>query len=119
MLLEAEGRERANTSRSQRLNTSNSKCLSDLAQLLQQLGIEHYLDVLASNEVTVDILVTLSEDELEQVGVNTVGARKKILAISSGFPIGSISISSILDSTLPSPSLTPIYPHATPYRTTL
>ncbi|XP_051936373.1 bicaudal C homolog 2 isoform X1 [Hippocampus zosterae] len=57
--------------------------MDDLPELLSQLGLMKYIDVLEQQEVDYQTFLTLSDDDLKEVGVSTFGARRKmLLAIS-------------------------------------
>ncbi|XP_052429558.1 bicaudal C homolog 2 [Carassius gibelio] len=55
----------------------------DLIELLTQLGLEKYIDIFQQQEIDYQTFLTLSDEDLKEVGVNTFGARRKmILAIT-------------------------------------
>ncbi|XDV37704.1 hypothetical protein PO909_007267, partial [Leuciscus waleckii] len=55
----------------------------DLIELLAQLGLEKYIDIFQQQEIDYQTFLTLSDEDLKEVGVNTFGARRKmILAIT-------------------------------------
>ncbi|XP_028272299.1 bicaudal C homolog 2 [Parambassis ranga] len=55
----------------------------DLPELLCQLGLIKYIDVFEQQEIDYQTFLTLSDDDLKEVGVSTFGARRKmLLAIS-------------------------------------
>uniref|UniRef100_A0A668SC53 SAM domain-containing protein n=1 Tax=Oreochromis aureus TaxID=47969 RepID=A0A668SC53_OREAU len=55
----------------------------DLAELLGQLGLLKYIDVFEQQEIDYQTFLTLSDEDLKEVGVSTFGARRKmLLAIS-------------------------------------
>ncbi|XP_036431329.1 bicaudal C homolog 2 [Colossoma macropomum] len=55
----------------------------DLMELLIQLGLEKYNTVFQDQEIDYQTFLTLSEEDLKEVGVSTFGARRKmLLAIS-------------------------------------
>uniref|UniRef100_A0A672YMI6 Bicaudal C homolog 2 n=1 Tax=Sphaeramia orbicularis TaxID=375764 RepID=A0A672YMI6_9TELE len=55
----------------------------DLPDLLSQLGLVKYIDVFEEQEIDYQTFLTLSDDDLKEVGVSTFGARRKmLLAIS-------------------------------------
>ncbi|KAI4897789.1 hypothetical protein NFI96_022081, partial [Prochilodus magdalenae] len=55
----------------------------DLLELLIQLGLEKYNTVFQDQEIDYQTFLTLSEEDLKEVGVSTFGARRKmLLAIS-------------------------------------
>ncbi|XP_019109294.2 bicaudal C homolog 2 [Larimichthys crocea] len=55
----------------------------DLPELLSQLGLLKYIDVFEQQEIDYQTFLTLSDEDLKEVGVSTFGARRKmLLAIS-------------------------------------
>ncbi|XP_056239154.1 bicaudal C homolog 2 isoform X2 [Seriola aureovittata] len=55
----------------------------DLPELLSQLGLIKYIDVFEQQEIDYQTFLTLSDEDLKEVGVSTFGARRKmLLAIS-------------------------------------
>ncbi|KAK6298810.1 hypothetical protein J4Q44_G00303200 [Coregonus suidteri] len=55
----------------------------DLPELLSQLGMGKYIDVFQQQEIDFQTFLTLSDEDLKEVGVSTFGARRKmLLAIS-------------------------------------
>ncbi|XP_035768960.1 bicaudal C homolog 2 [Neolamprologus brichardi] len=55
----------------------------DLPELLGQLGLLKYIDVFEQQEIDYQTFLTLSDEDLKEVGVSTFGARRKmLLAIS-------------------------------------
>uniref|UniRef100_UPI0037E7D14F bicaudal C homolog 2 n=1 Tax=Semicossyphus pulcher TaxID=241346 RepID=UPI0037E7D14F len=55
----------------------------DLPELLSQIGLIKYIDVFEQQEIDYQTFLTLSDDDLKEVGVSTFGARRKmLLAIS-------------------------------------
>uniref|UniRef100_A0A667WGP2 Bicaudal C homolog 2 n=1 Tax=Myripristis murdjan TaxID=586833 RepID=A0A667WGP2_9TELE len=56
----------------------------DLPELLIQLGLGKYTDVFEQQEIDYQTFLTLSDEDLKEVGVSTFGARRKmLLAISA------------------------------------
>ncbi|KAM4554871.1 bicaudal C homolog 2 isoform 1-T1 [Odontesthes bonariensis] len=51
----------------------------DLPDLLSQLGLIKYIDVFEQQEIDYQTFLTLSEEDLKEVGVSTFGARRKML----------------------------------------
>ncbi|KAM9795399.1 bicaudal C homolog 2 [Neosynchiropus ocellatus] len=51
----------------------------DLPDLLNQLGLIKYIDVFDEQEIDYQTFLTLSDDDLKEVGVATFGARRKML----------------------------------------
>ncbi|XP_061899347.1 bicaudal C homolog 2 isoform X1 [Entelurus aequoreus] len=57
--------------------------MDDLPELLGQLGLIKYIEVFEQQEIDYQTFLTLSDDDLKEVGVCTFGARRKmLLAIS-------------------------------------
>ena len=48
--------------------------------LLTSLGLERYIDTLASKDITPSVLLGMSDEDLLECGVDTLGARRRILA---------------------------------------
>ncbi|KAG5263596.1 hypothetical protein AALO_G00266530 [Alosa alosa] len=51
----------------------------DLPELLSQLGLAKYIDVFQQQEIDFQTFLTLSDEDLKEVGVLTFGARRKML----------------------------------------
>ena len=61
--------------------------------LLQRLGLEHYQQRFEEEEVDFDTFLTMSESDLKEMGINTVGARRKLqIAISGTATISAASV---------------------------
>ncbi len=61
----------------------------DIAAWLQELGLERYLEAFRANDVDADVLRTLTDDDLKELGVGSLGHRKKLLeAIPAPQPSG-------------------------------
>uniref|UniRef100_A0A3Q3E6D8 Bicaudal C homolog 2 n=1 Tax=Labrus bergylta TaxID=56723 RepID=A0A3Q3E6D8_9LABR len=57
--------------------------IDELPELLSQIGLIKYIDVFEQQEIDYQTFLTLSEEDLKEVGVSTFGARRKmLLAIS-------------------------------------
>ncbi|KAJ8282931.1 hypothetical protein COCON_G00054500 [Conger conger] len=57
--------------------------ISDLSELFSQLGLGKYMDIFQQQEIDFQTFLTLSDEDLKEVGVSTFGARRKmLLAIS-------------------------------------
>lgn len=57
--------------------------IDDVPELLSQLGLIKYIDVFEQQEIDYQTFLTLSEEDLKEVGISTFGARRKmLLAIS-------------------------------------
>ncbi|XP_062857089.1 bicaudal C homolog 2 [Trichomycterus rosablanca] len=55
----------------------------NLLELLVQLGLEKYASVFKEQEIDYQTFLTLSEEDLKEVGVSTFGARRKMLLVIS------------------------------------
>ncbi|XP_070959102.1 bicaudal C homolog 2 [Oncorhynchus clarkii lewisi] len=63
--------------------SSSPQPMDDLPELLSQLGMGKYIDVFQQQEIDFQTFLTLSDEDLKEVGVSTFGARRKmLLAIS-------------------------------------
>ncbi|XP_056457165.1 bicaudal C homolog 2 [Gadus chalcogrammus] len=58
---------------------SPSPLEDDLPEVLCQLGLGKYVDVLHQQEIDYQTFLTLSDEDLKEVGVSTFGARRKML----------------------------------------
>ena len=58
--------------------------IPDMPTLLQRLGLEHYQQRFEEEEVDFDTFLTMSESDLKEMGINTVGARRKLQIAISG-----------------------------------
>ncbi len=72
----------------------------DIAAWLQGLGLDRYLEAFRANDVDADVLRALSADDLKELGVASLGHRKKLLeaitalaepAAGSGLAAGAVS----------------------------
>ena len=45
----------------------------------RELGLERYLEAFRANDVDADVLRTLTADDLKELGVASLGHRKKLL----------------------------------------
>ena len=52
----------------------------DVARWLAEQGLEQYAEAFAENAIDGEVLRTLSEDDLKELGVKALGHRKKLLA---------------------------------------
>lgn len=52
--------------------------VTTLEELLNKLGLQNYVETFASQEVDLSTFLTLSEDDLKELGVTTFGARRKM-----------------------------------------
>ncbi|KAJ8337887.1 hypothetical protein SKAU_G00368530 [Synaphobranchus kaupii] len=65
------------------LSSPASQHTSDLPELFSQLGLGKYNDIFQQQEIDFQTFLTLSDEDLKEVGVSTFGARRKmLLAIS-------------------------------------
>eukprot|EP00063_Salmo_salar_P080461 XP_014055296.1 PREDICTED: protein bicaudal C homolog 1-A-like isoform X2 [Salmo salar] len=63
--------------------SSSPQPTDDLPELLSQLGMGKYINVFQQQEIDFQTFLTLSDEDLKEVGVSTFGARRKmLLAIS-------------------------------------
>jgi class 3 adenylate cyclase/tetratricopeptide (TPR) repeat protein len=51
----------------------------DIAAWLRDLGLERYLEALRDNEIDATVLLTLTADDLKELGVDAIGHRRKLL----------------------------------------
>ena len=51
----------------------------DIAAWLRDLGLERYAEAFDANDVDAAVLRTLSADDLKELGVTSLGHRKKLL----------------------------------------
>ena len=51
----------------------------DIAAWLRELGLERYEQAFRENEIDAEILPKLTADDLKDIGVTTVGHRRKLL----------------------------------------
>ncbi|KAG2455755.1 BICC1 protein, partial [Polypterus senegalus] len=59
------------------------KQASNLTELFSQLGLGKYLDIFEQQEIDFQTFLTLTDEDLKEVGISTFGARRKmLLAIS-------------------------------------
>ncbi len=65
--------------------------VDSLGTLLNRLGLEHYENCFQQQEVDLDTFLTMSEPDLKEVGVTTLGARRKLQIAISGLPACSVS----------------------------
>ena len=55
--------------------------------MLKQLGLEHYQERFEEEELDFDTFLTMTESDLKEIGVNTLGARRKIQIAISGINV--------------------------------
>ncbi|XP_026865195.2 protein bicaudal C homolog 1 isoform X2 [Electrophorus electricus] len=69
-------------------NLSTSLKGSDLPELFSKLGLGKYTDVFQQQEIDLQTFLTLTDQDLKELGITTFGARRKmLLAISVSFRI--------------------------------
>ena len=61
---------------------------------LRSLGLEKHADAFAREEVSLDLVGTLTDSDLVHLGVTSLGARRKILTSTCTLPIPSTSLAS-------------------------
>ncbi len=91
----------ASQERSKSFQTEQSayQGVSDLPSLLQQLSLEHYADCFEKEEVDLSTFLTMTEPDLKEIGVNTLGARRKLqIAIAGAIEqkVGILTLNSII-----------------------
>ncbi|XP_015205284.2 bicaudal C homolog 2 [Lepisosteus oculatus] len=58
---------------------------TDLPELFSQLGLGKYIDIFQQQEIDFQTFLTLSDEDLKEVGISTFGARRKMLLAISEF----------------------------------
>jgi class 3 adenylate cyclase/tetratricopeptide (TPR) repeat protein len=61
----------------------------DVVDWLRALGLEQYSQQFSENHVTWDLVPTLTVDDLRELGISSVGHRRRLLDAISALPIGS------------------------------
>jgi SAM domain (Sterile alpha motif) len=51
----------------------------DIAAWLRELGLERYEEAFRENEIDAEILTKLTPDDLKDIGLTSVGHRRKLL----------------------------------------
>ena len=79
----------------------------DVAAWLRELGLEQYAAAFIENSVSIDLLPSLTADDLKDLGVAAVGHRRRLLNAVAGLSPGSmLRVASIQRSrNLPRPRL--------------
>ncbi len=54
--------------------------MSDVARWLDGLGLAHYAQVFADNDIDQELLADLTDEDLEKLGIGSLGHRKRLLA---------------------------------------
>lgn len=57
---------------------------SDLPELFSKLGLGKYTDVFQQQEIDLQTFLTLTDQDLKELGITTFGARRKMLLAISG-----------------------------------
>lgn len=65
------------------INNISSNC-SDISSLLTSLSLEKYDRTFRRHEIDLNAFKTLSEDDLKEIGVGALGARRKLLLAIAG-----------------------------------
>jgi len=63
----------------------------DIAVWLQDLGLERYVGAFSDNDIDAAVLPSLTGDDLEQLGVTSVGHRRKLLDAIAALRVGTVS----------------------------
>jgi class 3 adenylate cyclase/tetratricopeptide (TPR) repeat protein len=72
----------------------NSGAKMDLTQWLAELGLGQYAAAFAENDIDFDVLAQLTDADLKELGVSSLGNRKRLLAaIAARVPVSAISVS--------------------------
>jgi hypothetical protein len=58
---------------------ANGPMAQDVRQWLEDLGLGEYADAFEENAVDSDVLPSLTNDDLKDIGVTAVGKRRKLL----------------------------------------
>ena len=62
----------------------------DIAVWLQDLGLERYVGAFSDNDIDAAVLPSLTGDDLEQLGVTSVGHRRKLLDAIAALRVGTV-----------------------------
>lgn len=76
------------------IKVMNSEARNDkrvMLKFLSRLGLDHLIDRLISQDISVEMIPSLSDSDLEKAGVDTIGARKKIAAEAKKYQTASRS----------------------------
>jgi SAM domain (Sterile alpha motif). len=63
---------------------NNVSKYSDISSLLASLSLEKYDRAFRNHEIDLNALKTLSEEDLKEIGVGALGARRKLLLAITG-----------------------------------
>src|SRR5438445_6598005 len=61
----------------------------DIEAWLRGLGLEEYVTAFRENNVEADVLLRLTAEDLKEIGVRSVGHRRKLLEAAAGLRSGS------------------------------
>jgi hypothetical protein len=73
-------------------NASSSGQLPSIVTWLQSLGLERYRETFLREEISLDLVTSLTDSDLMTLGVTSLGARRKILTSVCALPIPSTSL---------------------------
>uniref|UniRef100_A0A3B4ZYY5 Poly [ADP-ribose] polymerase n=1 Tax=Stegastes partitus TaxID=144197 RepID=A0A3B4ZYY5_9TELE len=59
--------------------STDSNVALSICQFLQNLGLEHLLEIFDREQITLDVLVEMGHRELKEIGINAYGHRHKII----------------------------------------
>ncbi|MGH0116651.1 UNVERIFIED_CONTAM: hypothetical protein FKN15_012246 [Acipenser sinensis] len=65
--------------------THKQQTAADLPELFSQLGLGKYIDIFQQQEIDFQTFLTLTDEDLKEVGISTFGARRKMLLAISDF----------------------------------
>ena len=60
----------------------------DVRAWLEAHDLGQYAEVFASNDIDAELLCTLTADDLKELGIASLGHRKKLLAAIAGLGVG-------------------------------
>ena len=52
--------------------------VTDLSRLLKALNMEKYEEIFKKEEIDLELFLTMSEEEFAEIGITTLGARRKL-----------------------------------------
>ena len=52
--------------------------ITDLSTLLKALKMEKYEEIFQKEEIDLDLFLTMSEEEFSEIGITTLGARRRL-----------------------------------------
>ena len=62
----------------------------DIAVWLSGLGLGQYAQAFRENDIDADVLADLTADDLTELGVTSIGHRRKLLAAITALRVGSV-----------------------------